>query len=505
MSSAAPERDTRDVAPVDGADGYAAAYCFEGARNPTAVTYDDVILLPGHIDFGTDDIDLRTRLTRNIELNVPFVSSPMDTVTEAEMAIGMALHGGIGIVHYNNTMEEQAEEVARVKRFRNGFITDCKCLAPTDTIAQVDDIKRKFGYSGIPVTVDGKLGSRLVGFVSNRDVDFISDRSTPLSEVMTTDLVVAKEGVTLSEANLILRESKKGKLPIVNDEYELVALVARTDLVKSRDYPLSVKDRNNQLLVGAAVGTRPADRDRATALVAAGVDVIVVDSSQGDSSYQYEMIRFLKTNFPRVDVIGGNIVTRRQALHLIAAGVDGIRVGMGVGSICTTQEVCAVGRAQASAVFHVARAAREHGVPIIADGGISTSGHIVKALSLGASTVMMGSMLAGTEEAPGAYFFQDGIRLKKYRGMGSVEAMTKGSSVRYFSDEAHVRVAQGVSGAVVDKGSLKRYIPYLAQGLRHGFQDLGARGVTNVHELLYSGDLRMELRSAAAQREGGVH
>jgi len=265
------------------------------------------------------------------------------------------------------------------------------------------------------------------------------------------------------------------------------------------------KDSNKQLLVGAAIGTRPNDRDRCAALVAAGVDLIVIDSSQGDSVFQIEIIRWIKSNFPQVDVVGGNIVTMRQAKSLIEAGADGLKIGMGVGSICTTQEVCAVGRAQASAVYNTARYARQFGIPVIADGGIASSGHITKSLALGASMAMCGSMLAGTEEAPGQYFFQDGVRLKKYRGMGSIEAMTKGSSKRYFAQQASVKVAQGVSGAVVDKGSLKKYLPYLSQGVRHGLQDLGMDSIERLHNALNDGELRFELRTPAAQREGSVH
>lgn len=426
------------------------------------------------------------------------------------MAISMALQGGIGIIHSNMKAEDQAAEVQKVKKFKNGFILDPICLSPENSLEDVFSIKENRGFSSFPITDTGKMGGRLVGIISNRDTSFIEDPTVRVKEFMTerAALTVAKEGVSLEEANQMLKNSKKGKLPVVNEKDELVALIARTDLQKNIDFPRASKEsKNKQLLCGASIGTRPDDKIRAKLLVEAGVDVIVVDSSQGDSIYQIEMIQHLKENFRQVDVIGGNVVTPLQAHHLIQAGADGLRVGMGIGSICTTQEVCAVGRAQASAVYHVAKYARKFGIPVTADGGIKSTGHITKALCLGAGCVMMGSMLAGTDEAPGEYFYQDGVRLKRYRGMGSLEAMNQGSEKRYVWDTAAtaVKVAQGVSGAVTDKGTLRRYIPYLMQGVRHGLQDAGINSVEDARDKLYSDKLRFEVRSPAAQKEGGVH
>jgi IMP dehydrogenase len=483
-------------------DGFSAEEIF---TKENGFAYNDFIILPGYIDFAPDDVILESNLTRNIRIKNPLVSSPMDTVTDSKMAIGLALLGGIGIIHYNNTIEEQAGEVRKVKRFENGFINDPIVLSPGNTIAHIDEIKAKYGFSGIPITEDGKLNSLLLGIVSNRDIDFETDRTKKLLEVMTTDLVTAKKGISLNEANQILKNSKRGKLPIVDDKGRLVALMSRKDLVKNREYPLASKDPRKQLMVGAAISTREESRERLAALVEAGVNAVVVDAAQGNSVYEIEMIKYIKKKYPEIEVIGGNVVTMEQSENIIKAGADALRIGMGPGSICTTQTTMAVGRAQATAVYRTAKMAREHSIPVIADGGISTIGHIAKALALGASAVMMGSMFAGTNEAPGEYFYENGVRLKRYRGMASQEALEAGGAKRYFAEDTKIKVVQGVSGSVLDKGSIFEYVPYLIQGLKHSFQDMGTRDMAVLHERLRKGTLRFELRSPSAQLEGGVH
>jgi len=476
----------------------------------TCYTYDDIIFHPGFINFAAHEVDLSSRVSKNIKVRTPIVSSPMDTVSESNMVIAMAKLGGIGFLHYNSKIEEQVFHASRVKKHKVKFINDPLVLSSECSLYEFDQIREQANQTFACICEAGCIGSKLLGLVTSNDHELLKNRSIKLGDIMTnaTELVTAEETQDSEDMEKLLIECKKGKLPIVNDAGELVAVITRVALREKSLNPSPGSpslDCHGRLLCGAAIGTRESDRDRAIALANVGIDAIILDSSQGDSVYQMEMINHLKRVIPEVDIIAGNVVTQVQAAHLIKAGADGLRVGMGSGSICTTQEVCAVGRGQATAVFKVANVASKFDVPVIADGGIQNSGHIVKALALGASAVMCGSVFAGSTEAPGDFFVQDGVRLKKYRGMGSLEAMVKGSDSRYLSDSNHLKIAQGVSGTVKDKGSILRMVPYLIHAAKQGFQDLGAISLDHANILRNNGSMRAETRTNSAQLEGGVH
>ena len=467
--------------------------------------YADLILMPDYIDFQTNNIDLSGMLTKQIRLNIPMVSSPMDTVTESEMAIAMALNGGIGFIHCNNTITQQCNEVARVKRYCNGFIDDPVTVSPSMKISEVIEKQRQHHWGAFPVV---NTEHQLLGLVSKQEVYFVNDpANTTVDKVMKPleKLVIGQQGMSLKNVHEVIKQEKVNQIPIVDKLKRLTALVCRKDILEQREHPLATRDAQQKLMVGAAVTTHDRDHKRVDKLIEAGVDVLLIDSAQGCSSYQLDMIRYIKHKYPSVEVIGGNVVTPNQARYLIDAGVDGLRVGMGVGSICTTQSVCGVGRGQATAVFSVAQYALSRGIPIIADGGISGSGDIIKSLALGANTTMMGSMMAACDESPGEVVLHDGVKLKRYRGMGA-KANKNSKTVRSrYGVTEDIFVAQGVEGRVVSSGSIYAVVSKLAQAVRQGLQDVGAYSADDIRRMCGTGELRVERRSAGAQIEGNIH
>lgn len=440
-----------------------------------ALTYDDVLLLPGYSEVLPRNTVTKTQLTRNIQLNIPLVSAAMDTVTEYKLAIAMALEGGLGFIHKNMTVEQQALQVRKVKRSQSGMILDPITLHVDSTAREAELIMRENKIGGIPV-VDGD--KNLVGIVTNRDMRFIKDMTTPVREIMTKDnLVTSKMGVSLDEAEGVLEEYKIEKLPIVDEKGKLTGLITYKDILKNRNRPNACKDSFGRLRVGAAVGVTPDIDERIQALVNAGVDVVSIDTAHGHSKGVIDTAKRIKAAYSDLDVIVGNIATAEAAKALVDAGADAIKVGVGPGSICTTRIIAGVGMPQLSAVYESAKAIAGSGVPVIADGGIRYSGDVVKAIAAGASTIMIGSLLAGTEEAPGEVILYEGRKFKSYRGMGSVEAMEDGSKDRYFQDaEDDIKklVPEGIVGRVPYKGLVQEVLYQIVGGLQAGMGYCGA-------------------------------
>ncbi len=443
------------------------------------ITFDDVLLVPAYSEVTPNMVDLTTWLTKKIKLSIPMMSAGMDTVTECQMAIAMARQGGIGIIHKNMSVEQQAEEVDKVKRSEYGVITDPFFLSPDHTLADANELMAKFRISGVPITV----GRKLVGIITNRDLKFETDYSKKISESMTSEnLITAREGVTLEEAKKILGKARKEKLPIVDENFNLKGLITIKDIEKTIRYPNSAKDDLGRLLCGAAVGITGNMMDRVKELVSAKVDCVVVDSAHGHSLNILNAVRKIKEAYPDLQVIAGNVATGAGTKALIEAGVDAVKVGIGPGSICTTRVVAGIGVPQITAVMDSYEVAKEYGIPIIADGGIKYSGDMTKALAAGANVCMMGSMFAGCDEAPGDFEIFQGRKFKVYRGMGSIAAMENGSKDRYFQTEAKKLVPEGVEGRVAYKGSLEDTVFQLVGGIRSGMGYCGARTIEELKE-----------------------
>ena len=443
------------------------------------ITFDDVLLVPQYSEVTPNLIDLKTHLTKKIVLNIPMMSAAMDTVTESKMAIAMARQGGIGIIHKNMSIEAQADEVDKVKRSENGVITDPFFLSPDNTLQDADNLMAKFRISGVPITENG----RLVGIITNRDLKFETDFTKKISESMTSEgLITAPEGITLEEAKKILAKARKEKLPIVDKDFNLKGLITIKDIEKTIKYPLAAKDSQGRLLCGAGVGITANVLDRVAALVAAKVDVIVLDSAHGHSQNVLNCLKMIKEKYPDLQVIAGNVATGDATRALIEAGADAVKVGIGPGSICTTRVVAGIGVPQVSAIMDCYSVAKEYGIPIIADGGIKYSGDITKAIAAGGNVCMMGSMFAGCEESPGEYELFQGRKYKVYRGMGSIAAMENGSKDRYFQENAKKLVPEGVEGRVAYKGSVEDTVFQLLGGLRSGMGYCGAQDIETLKE-----------------------
>ncbi len=465
-----------------------------------ALTFDDVLLLPAKSEILPAMTDLATWLTRDVRLNIPLVSAAMDTVTEASTAIAMAREGGIGIIHKNMPPEAQAVEVDKVKKSESGMIVDPITMRPDQTIGEALKLMMHYRISGVPITVEG----RLIGILTNRDLRFETDMSKPIEKAMTSANLITVEGnISLEEAKKLLHRYKIEKLPVVDKDFRLKGLITIKDIEKAQKYPNSAKDSKGRLLVGAAVGVMPQDEQRLHALMRAGVDVIVIDTAHGHSTGVIESVSFIKSRYPDAQVVAGNVATGDGTADLIAAGADGVKVGIGPGSICTTRVVAGVGVPQVTAIMECSRVARKHGVPVIADGGIKFSGDITKAIAAGASTVMIGSLLAGTDEAPGERIIYQGRTYKAYRGMGSVEAMREGSKDRYFQQEvadSEKLVPEGIVGRVPYRGPLSENVYQLLGGLRAG---MGYTGCRTIEEL--QARSRLIRITSAGLRESHVH